>query len=124
MRGLRNKPDWILRSLIDGFIADEFRQPAKTNQDYKITSAFIDILLMDYPAKNPIEAIVYPSVAFQNGMNFAVTLDAYKAKLELDSSNTKIIRIKRVYGYGIFEYEEEAKLKSSNNGALEWASEL
>jgi len=115
-----NGKNSTLFSLIDGFIADEFRQPAKTNQDYKITSAFTDILFNDYPAKYPIEAIVYPSVAFQHGVNFAVTLDAYNTKLELDSSNTKIIRIKGVYGYGIFESVVEAKLKSSNNGVLEW----
>jgi len=115
-----NGQNSTLFSLIDGFIADEFRQPAKTNQDYKITSAFTDILFNDYPAKYPIEAIVYPSVAFQHGVNFAVTLDAYNTKLELDSSNTKIIRIKGVYGYGIFESVVEAKLKSSNNGVLEW----
>lgn len=119
-----NGQNSTLFSLIDGFIADEFRQPAKTNQDYKITSAFTDILFNDYPAKYPIEAIVYPSVAFQHGMNFAVTLDAYNTKLKLDSANTKIIRIKGVYGYGIFDWVEEAKLKSSNNnnGVLEWES--
>jgi len=117
-----NGQNSTLFSLIDGFIADEFRQPAKTKQDYKITSAFTDILFNDYPAKYPIEAIVYPSVAFQHGVNFAVTLDAYNTKLKPNVSEAKIIRIKGVYGYGIFDSVVEAKLKSSNNGVLEWES--
>jgi hypothetical protein len=116
---LSNEENWKLYSLIDGFIAEEFRQSAKTPQDYKITSAFIDILFKEYKPVNPIEVIVYPSVAFQHGMNFAVTSDAYK-KLQLDHSETKIIRITGVYGYGIFDYENVATLKSNCNELLEW----
>jgi hypothetical protein len=103
-------------------LADEFIKQATTQTDYKITSALSDVLLNgDLNPCTPIDALIYPSVAFREGMNFAVLPESYKSKMKLVEEETKIIRITDVLGYGIFDYRSLASLKSvSTEGRLEW----
>ena len=119
-----DKEDWSVRALIDAFLADEFIKPATTQTDYKITSAFSDVLLNgDLNPHTPIEAIVYPSVAFREGINFAVLSEVHKSKMQLVIAETKNIEITEVLGYGIFDYQVLATLKSvSSEGRLDWES--
>lgn len=64
----RGEEDWVVAALIDAFLADEFIKQATTQTDYKITSALSDVLLNgDLKPCTPIDAIVYPSVAFREG---------------------------------------------------------
>lgn len=114
--------DWAVAALIDAFLADEFIKPATTQTDYKITSALSDVLLNgDLNPRTPIDAIVYPSVAFREGMNFAILPEPYKSKMKLVEAETKIIEITDVLGYGIFVYRPLALLKSvSSEGRLKW----
>ncbi|HBH79782.1 MAG TPA: hypothetical protein DDY39_08145 [Nitrospira sp.] len=116
------KEDGVECALFDAFMADEFIRPATTQVDYKVTSAFADVLLYsDWSLQSPIDAIVYPSVAFREGLNFAIRPQAYRAKLKLVEAKTKIIEISDVLGYGIFEYQTLATLKSVNpDGYLNW----
>jgi len=118
--------DWVVAALIDAFLADEFIKPATTPTDYKVTSAFSDVLLNgDLNPRTPIDAIVYPSVAFREGMNFAVLPESYKSKMKLVEAETKIIEITAVLGYGIFSYVQRAALKSvSPEGHLNWESSV
>lgn len=116
------REDWAVSALIDAFLADEFIKPATTNTDYKITSAFSDVLLSgDLNPSKQIDAIVYPSVAFREGMNFAILPKAYESKTKLVEVETKIIKITDVIGYGIFESQLLHKLISvSSEGLLNW----
>lgn len=118
------KEDALESALFDAFVADEFIKPATTQVDYKVTSAFSDVLLKsDWNLRTPIDAIVYPSVAFREGTNFAVLPEVYKSKMKLDEAETKIIKITDVLGYGIFDYRIVATLKSvSSDGRLNWES--
>lgn len=116
--------DGVVSALIDAFLADEFIKPAITQTDYKVTSALSDVLLNgDLNPRIPIDAIVYPSVAFREGTNFAVLPGPYKSKLKLVEAKTKIIEVTDVLGYGIFDYQVLATLKSvSSEGRLDWES--
>ena len=114
--------DWILAALVDAFLSDEFIMPATNNTDYKITSAFSDVLLNgDLKPSNPIDGIIYPSVAFRHGLNFAIQPEAYRSKMRLVEAKTHIVEITEVLGYGIFEYKKVATIKSVNpEGLIVW----
>ena len=114
--------DWHVTALIDAFLADEFIKPAITQMDYKITSALSDVLLNgDLNPRTPIDAIVYPSVVFREGINFAILPEPYKSKMKLVEADTKIMKISDVLGYGIFKVRLLASLKSvSSDGRLKW----
>ena len=114
--------DWLVAALIDAFLADEFIKPATTQTDYKITSALSDVLLNgDLKPQKPIDALLYPSVAFREGRNFAILPGPYKSKMKLVEAETKIIEITDVLGYGIFVSRLLASLKSvSSDGHLKW----
>ena len=101
-----DKEDGIVPALIDAFLADEFSKPATTWTDYKITSALSDVLLHgDLKPCFPIDAIIYPSVRFREGKNFAILPAAHKSKMQLDVTETKIIEITDVLGYGFSAIE-------------------
>ncbi|MBA3755095.1 MAG: hypothetical protein H0X02_02185 [Nitrosomonas sp.] len=104
--------------MIDAFLADEFIKPAITDADYKITSAFSNIILNESEESDQIDAIIYPSVVFRGGLNFAIKPKSLKNKIKL--INAEIIEITDVIGYGIFDYRPLGKLKSVNHGLLEW----
>ena len=112
------KPNAVLAQLIDAFIADEFIKRATTDTDYRITSAFATLVLNESEGSNQIDALVYPSVEFRGGLNFAIKPDSLKNKMELIDS--EVIEITDTLGYGIFEYRQLGKLKSNNSGLLEW----
>lgn len=117
-----DEEDGIVTALVDAFLVDEFIKQATTQTDYKVTSAISDVLLNgDLKPLTPIDALVYPSVAFREGMNFAILPESHKAKMKLVEAETKIIKITAVLGYGIFDYRLLASLKSvSSEGRLKW----
>lgn len=117
-----SEEDRLVASLIDAFLADEFIRPATTQVDYKVTSALSDVLLNgDLNPSIPIDAIAYPSVAFRDGLNFAIRTEAVRSKMKLDPTQTRIVEITDVVGYGIFTWKELAILKSINSdGILCW----
>lgn len=114
--------DGIAPALIDAFLADEFSKPATTWTDYKITSAFSDVLLNgDLKPHSQIDAIIYPSVRFREGENFAILPEVHRTRMSLDKNDTKIIKITDVLGYGIFGHRQLATLKSiSAEGRPNW----
>lgn len=112
--------DGILKALVDAFFADEFIKAANTPSDYNLTSALSDVLFNAAWDTSP-DAIFYPSVAFRTGSNFAIRPNAVEKKLKLLVEETRIVVVTDVLGYGIFETETEAVLKSvSEVGELEW----
>lgn len=111
-------PNAVIAALIDAFLADEFIKPATSNTDYKITSAFSDIVLNEFEQNHKVDAIVYPSVAFRGGLNFAIQPESLKLKMKLISA--EIIEITDVIGYGIFGRQQLGILKSVIDGQLNW----
>ena len=114
-----NKWDGI--SLLDAFLAEEFIDRASSQADYRVTSAFCDVLRNEYGSQGRVEAIMYPSVAFRAGFNFAVTPEAEKAKLKVLPSETRLVRIIDVLGYGMYRFEVLLSLDGvAEDGSLEW----
>lgn len=110
-----------IRQFIDAFFAEEFITPATDTTYYKFTAALAKILFEHQSWTDKPDAIFYPSVAFRGGYNFAITPDAEKSKLNLMPEQTRIVTIKEVLGYGIYDTEDEKVLKSVGyNGKLEW----
>jgi hypothetical protein len=118
------KEDWPQCALFDAFIADEFIKRATSHGAYNVTSAFSTALLKSRPRGSaPVDAIIYPSVAFREGMNFAALPEMHKAKMSLVKDQTKIIKITDVLGYGIFDWKPIDTLKSvDTDGRLNWES--
>lgn len=116
------REDSAIFALFDAFLADEFIKPAVTQTDYKITSAIADVLFnCDLKLQGQIDGIVYPSVAFREGTNFAVRTEFFKSKMKPVPAETKIVEITDVFGYGIFAWRVLATLESVNpNGNLSW----
>ncbi|MEK6596282.1 MAG: hypothetical protein AABZ18_07195, partial [Pseudomonadota bacterium] len=75
------KPNAALTQLIDAFLADEFIKPAITDADYKITSAFANLVLNESEGSNQIDTLIYPSVVFRRSLNFAIKPDSLKNKM-------------------------------------------
>lgn len=117
-----DREDWALIALFDAFLADEFIKPAETQTDYKVTSAMAEVLFHGgVPFSKPIDAIIYPSVAFREGTNLAIRSEFFRAEMKLIEAETKIIEVTDVYGYGIYENRVLAKLRSvSEDGSLRW----
>jgi hypothetical protein len=116
--------DGDVKVLVDAFFADEFMKSANSNSpaQYRLTSALSNVL---YEAnwETPIDAIFYPSVAFRAGCNFAIRPQAALTKLTLLEEETKILKVRDAIGYGIFQTETEAVLKSIGaNGELVWGA--
>ena len=120
-RDMQKGTNWDGISLLDAFLAEEFIERARSQADYRITSAFCDILRKVYASERRLDAIMYPSVAFRAGVNFAVTPEAEKAKLDLLPSKTKLIRIIDVLGYGMYRYDVCFTLGGvAEDGSLDW----
>jgi len=117
----RDKERAKLRQFVDAFFADEFISPAYDTTHYKLTAALTKILFENQLWKDRPDAIFYPSVAFRGGYNFAIRPDAEKSKMRLLKELTRIVKVKEVLGYGIYEIEDEYILKSvANDDQLEW----
>ncbi|MDH4328316.1 MAG: hypothetical protein OEV77_07330, partial [Nitrospira sp.] len=73
------------------------------------------------PFPKPIDAIIYPSVAFREGTNLAIRSEFFRAQMKLVEAETKIVEVTDVYGYGIYDYKVLVKLRSvSEDGSLQW----
>jgi len=115
---LKTIDDNVVPLIVDAFLADEFIEPARNHTDYKITSAFSDIIFNEFGKRYEIDAIVYPSVAFRGGVNFAFRPDSEKRKMKL--IDAKIVEITEAVGLGIFGHRKLGKLKSVVDGQIEW----
>ncbi len=101
--------------VIDAFLADEFSKPAVSNTDYFITSALSNVL---FDNLDPLDALIYPSVVFPKGLNFAISVQAYESKMKLIRAN--IVKINDILGYGIYDYKQVDILKSSDDDNLKF----
>tara|TARA_E500000318_G_scaffold35012_2_gene34263 strand:- start:1004 stop:2284 length:1281 start_codon:yes stop_codon:yes gene_type:complete len=79
----------------DAFLADRFRAEVKSGYQYKITSAFSDIVFAQ-----GIDAFFYPSVGHLGGWNIAIKKEV--AEEFLDIHKTTVHEIYDSPGYGVF----------------------
>ena len=121
-RDVLSREDWRQIALFDAFFADEFMKPAVSEADYKVTSAIAEVVFHGgLPFTEPVEAFMYPSVAFRSGTNFAVRAEAFSSRLKLVPYETRIVEIVEDLGYGIYEYRDLTKLKlEGDTGELMW----
>ncbi len=121
-RDILKSKDWIQIALFDAFFADQFMKEAFSQVDYKLTSVIAEVVFHGgLPFIEPVDAFIYPSVAFRSGTNFAVRGSAFLSRLKLVSGKTRVIEIVNDFGYGIYEYKDITRLKSvENSGELKW----
>ena len=108
--------------VIDAFFADKFMRSAYTELDYRLISAIADVMFSGVSrAHEPVDALVYPSVAFREGLNFAIQPEAYRDKLRLIPEQTRILEITDVVGFGIDGYHSRKQISDvSSSGELFW----
>lgn len=107
--------------LVDAFFADEFSKPDPNHNDtdisqYHLTSLIANKLYED----DRVDGIVYPSVQYSGGYNFAIKAKSFDSKFEPEQYEGNIVR--HVLGYGIREIATYAFGNSvKEDGALTWA---
>lgn len=102
-------------NFVDAFMAEEFARPAKWSFEYKVTSAFSDIV---FGPDIGIGAIFYPSVGHRGGWNVAVPKSIFDEKFEIVSS--AVYRIFDAPGYGIFGNYVEHRSRAIESGTIDW----
>lgn len=100
--GSLNQLQRLRLNLVDAFIADKFRTEIKYSFEYKITSAFSDIIF-----SQKIDSFFYPSVGHRGGLNIAIQAEA--AHNEFEYTASEIIQVRECLGYGLFGYGLEAE---------------
>ena len=87
--------------LVDAFLAEQFSMKASKSNEYKLTSTLIEILLSPNRfAGEPMDGVIYPSVAHRGGNNYVVLPNSFDDKFEWDYF--KSIEIVDDIGYGLF----------------------
>lgn len=100
----------------DSLMASILRDPLASDHDY-LRSRILARLL--FAKIQDSEAIIYPSVAHEGAMNFAIQPAAAQAKLFIGS--TFVTHIRKKYDYGIYDYEVVRKAKGHQpNGDIVW----
>ncbi|WP_428523596.1 RES family NAD+ phosphorylase [Roseibium sp.] len=100
-------------NFVDAFMAEHFARPVKWPFEYKVTSAFSDIVFaLD------IGAIIYPSVGHRGGWNVAVPKNIFDENFKIVSST--VYRIFDAPGYGIFGNYVEHRSRAIVNGTIDW----
>jgi hypothetical protein len=111
--------DGDVRMLLDAFMAGQFIGVAKSQDDYKLTSAYSDVMLKnEIGLSNPIDALIYPSVQSRHGLNFAVRADYYQEHATQVIEETRVVLIERDFGYGLYGYKDIAVLSEVNEEKL------
>lgn len=100
----------------DSLMASILRDPLAVNSDY-LHSRILARLL--FAKVDGLEAIIYPSVAHDGAMNFAIQSSAARKKLGIGAFF--VIYIRRKYDYGIYDFEVVRKAKGSQpDGVIVW----
>lgn len=104
---------WVF---LDAFLADLLRDRNADANDYFYTRAIADLIFRQVKA---IDAIYYPSVVLENGVNVAVKPEA-AARL-LGVMGTSVIRINRIFDYGIYDFQVVRNSSGfSCDGTIRW----
>lgn len=106
--------DKLRFNITDAFVADRYRTPVKNPHEYKITSAFCDLVY-----SMGVDALVYPSVGHLGGWNIAIKKEAFLSDFEVISS--EVHEIYDSPGYGIFGTILKKRHLQISDGKIEWA---
>lgn len=100
----------------DMFFDEIITNPNASKNDYIHSRIMADLMFNKH---KDIDGIMYYSIASNNGMNIA--LPWQKADQCLALENTALIKIKKVYPYGLYDIEFIKKPKGFNhNGKIIW----
>lgn len=101
--------------LVDAFLADHFSRSGE--EAYRVTN----LIAREFFSAQSIDAIVYPSVAFTGGTNYAIKNAVSKEKLEVKASTA--IEILDDYGYGSYRGGRFGLAKiDSGNDSIPWVT--
>jgi len=112
--------DHYVRVVTDAFLASLMSRKTATQDDYKATSALCGLLLaLETDDPGPAEAIYYPSVAHQGGMNIALTYKCFHEKV--NPVSCKVIHVQNYFGMGIYKsYVVATSENIEPDGTIAW----
>lgn len=89
------------RSLVymDAFVADLLSNPNAAQEGYEASRSVARRIFWQNP---DVDAIWYPGIALQNGVNFAVKPESADRILEMKFAH--VVRVDRVFEYGIYDF--------------------
>lgn len=102
LNGILNNSDYrASRSLVflDAFLASLLADNNAAHSDYIHSRIVADLI---FEKMSDIDAIYYPSVALENGINLAIKPESTDRLLEV--SGTSVIKINRKFDYGIYDF--------------------
>jgi RES domain len=100
----------------DALLTWILRDPLAAIADY-VRSRILARLLLG-KAKG-LDSIVYPSVAHEGAMNFAIQPQAAQAKLSIGA--TFVLHVKKKFDYGIYDFEVVRQAKGHHgDGTIDW----
>lgn len=100
----------------DAFLSSLMRDKAASSSDYLYSRKLSKLILEKHPS---IDSIVYPGVALEGSMNFAVKPNVVSKKFNIGSNF--VIRVNKRYKYGIFDFEIIKRAKGQYlDGTIVW----
>lgn len=84
----------------DAFISSILQDPKASDNNYLHSRILASLL---FKKQNDLDGLVYPSIALEHSMNFAIKPNAVEQKLKM--SGTCVIKVKRKFNYGIYDVE-------------------
>ena len=104
---------WVF---LDAFLSMLLADSTAASSDYIHSRIVADLICEKMP---DIDAIYYPSVALENGMNLAIKPDAADRLLEV--SGTSVIKINRKFDYGIYDFSlVRNSTECGSDGTIYW----
>jgi hypothetical protein len=102
----------------DAFLSSILRDRDASKTCYVHSRTLAKLIFEKHPE---LDAIVYPSVALESAMNLAIKPDSADRLLEI--LVTSVIRIRKKYEYGIFDFEILRNAKGyEGNGDIRWGT--
>jgi hypothetical protein len=102
----------------DAFLSSILRDRNASKTNYIHSRTLAKLIFEKHPG---FDAIVYPSVALESAMNLAIKPESADRLLEI--FGTSVIRVRKKYDYGIFDFELLGNAKGHDkNGDIRWGT--
>uniref|UniRef100_UPI000AC34645 hypothetical protein n=2 Tax=Vibrio TaxID=662 RepID=UPI000AC34645 len=103
----------------DAFLSSILQDPKASETNYLHSRILASLL---FEKQNNLDGIVYPSVALDRSMNFAIKPSSVDQKLE--KSATFVVKVKKKFNYGIYDMEIVRGADGHQfNGDIVWRNE-
>lgn len=119
-RIMMEMPLEVCRSAVytDAFISSVLQDPKASENNYLHSRILASLL---FKKQGDLDGLVYPSVALENSMNFAIKPSSVEQKLT--RKNTFVIKVKKKFKYGIYDLEVVRLAEGEHpNGDILWRS--